>query len=1578
MSKEKSAGIDTYNVEGKESKVANYTPEPDDNRSIMEKLADLSVENPEAYNEAIDALIAEKGEDWFKNLRYDWSINGRPKQFPPQPMEKWRAWICLAGRGWGKDLSPLTPILTVNRGWITLDNILVGDVVFDEQGSHTSVTAVYDTNPEKCYRLHFSDGTCIEAGEGHEWVTWDRQDRKAYRRSTYEDANSFPEDWVNWKVKRVTARTWLNKEKVESALELSKAGFSNRKIAQITGLGRLALAKHIKAGRFIEKPVHEFGKNRVKTSQEIVETLYHELADGRLETNHCIPNTRPLKTENKILPIDPYLFGMWLGDGSKASGQIATHKDDLSNLTCELDKLGYKYSEHKDYIFNVYGLVTQLKELGVHKNKHIPSDYLSSSIDQRLSLLQGLMDSDGTADKDGSRCEFSQSNETLAKQVYTLIVSLGMSAHMTSRIPILNGEEKKENWRIRFTPNLPVFRLPRKLERLDFSRSQILKRYCRYIIKAEEIVPIPMRCITVDSPNSLYLAGDQLIPTHNTKTGAETTNIWVNTHKKGTPPIRIALIGATTSDCNAVMVSGNSGILSIYPDKEKPDWISTNRKVIWRYPDGEVKAIAECFALDINTEIPTPKGFKLMGDITVGEQVFDEKGLPCNVTAVTDTGLDHKCFEITFKNGQKITADAAHLWKISTASDRDSRVDKSRIVNSQWIADNFSVPHKGRKNDLNIWVKLTEPVLYEEKELSIAPYVLGVWLGDGANNNSSFVSETSEIPDFISSFGYSVTKTKAPMRYTICGLITQLKEFGLYRNKHIPSIYKQGSIEQRKELLRGLLDTDGFVSKKGAIVFSNTNEDLVDGVCEIVSSLGGWTTKKLQNPKKNLPYNQKPRWKVVIRGLYDLFKLPRKLERVIIRRVSTDLPVVSLKEVEPTPVRCITVDSSEHLFLATRSYIVTSNSAEEPERLRGPQFNYAWCLIGETPVLMENFTTKPLKDIKEGEYVRTRDGAKKVLASYLTKENADLYELLLMDGRVIIGTGEHPVYLSDSGFTQLQNIKEGDFVLCASPVSNSTEEFIILEETLLIIKQVLDFIERYGDTTTEESQKDIISTIKTRIEQIIQLKIWSASQKKSIQEFTELSDLRSLESWLLQIQLNLGSTIEKNYLKEFYYVNYAEKSLAAGQNIQDNYALKNAWMNLETHHTQENPDYVLFAEKSTLHQKMLKNIVPNYAITEYMRTEPVNWLLKQLNVLFVKLNSIQNDSMQDFVAQNALNLYDMKVVGVKKLAKKSDVYDLTIEDSHEFFANGVLVHNCDELAAWRYQAAWDMLMFGLRLGDNPQVIVTTTPRPFPILLDVLKLKTSWTTIGTTYENRSNLAPAFFSDIINKYEDSALGRQELMAEIIEEVPNAMWNEKNIEANRRDYSDIINLPEMLSMVIAIDPATTSRSGSAETGMCVAGYGEDDHFYIYHLDAVSMQPDKWATRALNLFEDYNCDKLIAEVNNGGDLVETVIKSINPMQKVYPVYASRGKITRAEPIAALYEQNRVHHIGRFLEGERQMTTFNPLENPHGLKDMVDALVWAVTWLVNTTQGKNTFKPAVGGSRTKLSNYRKIFNTDF
>ncbi|HOA25319.1 MAG TPA: terminase family protein [Aggregatilineales bacterium] len=263
----------------------------------------------------------------------------------------------------------------------------------------------------------------------------------------------------------------------------------------------------------------------------------------------------------------------------------------------------------------------------------------------------------------------------------------------------------------------------------------------------------------------------------------------------------------------------------------------------------------------------------------------------------------------------------------------------------------------------------------------------------------------------------------------------------------------------------------------------------------------------------------------------------------------------------------------------------------------------------------------------------------------------------------------------------------------------------------------------------------------------------------------------------------------------------------------------------------------------------------------------------------------------------------------------------------------------DELAAWRYPEAWDQAMFGLRLGDNPQAVITTTPKPVKAVRDLLKDAHTVTYTGTTYENRANLAEAFYNAIITKYEGTRLGRQELLAEILDDVPGALWKRDRIDDLR-----VTDLPNMTRIVVAIDPAVSTTDESSETGIVVAGVGKDGHGYVLDDLTVKASPHEWATRAVNAYHDYQADRIVAEVNNGGDMVEHTLKTVDPKLPYKKLHASRGKHTRAEPIAALYEQGRVHHVGMFAELEDQMCTWVPGDDS---PDRMDALVWALTELM-------------------------------
>jgi phage terminase large subunit-like protein len=268
---------------------------------------------------------------------------------------------------------------------------------------------------------------------------------------------------------------------------------------------------------------------------------------------------------------------------------------------------------------------------------------------------------------------------------------------------------------------------------------------------------------------------------------------------------------------------------------------------------------------------------------------------------------------------------------------------------------------------------------------------------------------------------------------------------------------------------------------------------------------------------------------------------------------------------------------------------------------------------------------------------------------------------------------------------------------------------------------------------------------------------------------------------------------------------------------------------------------------------------------------------------------------------------------------------------------------CDEVATWGYyQDAWDNLMFGLRLGQSPRAVVTTTPKPaHPLLKDLLARASTAVTTGSTYENRANLADAFFTEIIRKYEGTSLGQQELEGILLEEAEGALWR----RAAMIDAYRVAGVPDAWDwtrVVVGVDPAASSTG--AETGIVVAALGPDGHGYVLADGSLRGSPDTWATAAVTAYHAHVADALIAEKNQGGEMVAAVLGAVPGAPPVKLVHASRGKHTRAEPVARLYEQGRVHHLGGFPQLEQQMVSWVPGEDS---PDRMDALVWALTELL-------------------------------
>ena len=250
----------------------------------------------------------------------------------------------------------------------------------------------------------------------------------------------------------------------------------------------------------------------------------------------------------------------------------------------------------------------------------------------------------------------------------------------------------------------------------------------------------------------------------------------------------------------------------------------------------------------------------------------------------------------------------------------------------------------------------------------------------------------------------------------------------------------------------------------------------------------------------------------------------------------------------------------------------------------------------------------------------------------------------------------------------------------------------------------------------------------------------------------------------------------------------------------------------------------------------------------------------------------------------------------------------------------------DELAAWQYPEAWDQLMFGLRLGQDPRAVVTTTPTPTPLVRSLLSDPSTIVTRGATYENKANLAPQFLAFLMRKYEGTRLGRQELYAEVLDDVPGALWQRENIDATR-----VQSVPEGVRLSRIVVAAT------AQTG----------HGYVLADWSLRASPDQWAKRAVAAYHEFKADRIVAEVNNGGDLVERILRTVDHHVSYRAVRASRGKVTRAEPIAALYEQGRVHHVGSLAKLEDQMCLFTPDSQFEKSPDRADALVWALSDLM-------------------------------
>ncbi len=376
--------------------------------------------------------------------------------------------------GGGKLLSVETPIPTPD-GWVSMGDIQVGDTVISNMGQPCDVTAISDIQYEDTYRITFSDGASIIAGGRHQWVTSTLSERQRMLRGS-----------GGRRAKRRAKRP-----------------------SRATGRRSKVFTDSITERNHINPtPIQDIPTSNIRTTKEILDTLY-----SGISLNHSIPVASPLDLPECLLPIDPYVLGAWLGDGSTRDGEITGIDDEI---LYQVSKGGYQVSNRSNSnTHGIIGLKIQLRAINVLSNKHIPAQYLRSSIEQRIALLQGIMDTDGTCDKRG-QCEIQLTHKPLIDGMQELLHSLGIKTQMRTGRAKLYDKDCGEKYRLKFMTDLPVFRLKRKLDRQkrDGFRGT---HNVRYIVSVDPVDRVPLKCIEVDSPSHQYLCGKEMIPTHNSR-----------------------------------------------------------------------------------------------------------------------------------------------------------------------------------------------------------------------------------------------------------------------------------------------------------------------------------------------------------------------------------------------------------------------------------------------------------------------------------------------------------------------------------------------------------------------------------------------------------------------------------------------------------------------------------------------------------------------------------------------------------------------------------------------------------------------------------------------------------------------------------------------------------------------------------------------------------------------------------------------------------------------------------------------------------------------------------------------------
>jgi len=596
-------------------------------------------------------------------------------------------------------------------------------------------------------------------------------------------------------------------------------------------------------------------------------------------------------------------------------------------------------------------------------------------------------------------------------------------------------------------------------------------------------------------------------------------------------------------------------------------------------------------------------------------------------------------------------------------------------------------------------------------------------------------------------------------------------------------------------------------------------------------------------------------------------------------------------------------------------------SAEEPERLRGPQHHYLWCIAEGEPILTARGWV-PIEDVTDQDLLATRTGWGRCSGSFRTKRDAELMEIVTESGARVVCTPEHRIASTDTGWVEARFIECGDTIQVwnsqtapAHPPrgsSGASDGTTGNRQGTTGTAGAGCCTGTCGSRPTERSRPGTSSTMPTTTRPTTSSATCGCSPTQSTTVTT------------------------------------ARTTTPGGCTPTSTGRLSPSSPGSPVRHARSS------------------------VLTVGGLTSP-----------------------QDSGPSTALSgARPERVVSVSRLLRRADVYDIGVPGHGEFVAGGVVVHNCDEWAAWRYlQQTWDMALMGLRLGEHPRGCITTTPRPLPLVREAVKDERFAVVRGSTYDNLHNLAPVFRRSVLDRYAGTTLGRQELDAEILEDLPGALVQRKHIH-------HVDAAPELDLVVVGVDPAGTGTGD--EAGIVVVGRGaEDQHVYVLADLSRQMSARETGLTAWKALYDHGASLLVYEDNFGKQWLrdglidayadhheldaeqrlrlrteedakrsewealqhnmqreedeEPVAVVPTPYRMLRKVTAQHGKVLRAQPVAMRYEQGKIFHVGRLDGLELQLTSWDPHETPNESPDRVDALVHAVTHLLRREKGRGT-----------------------